>query len=258
MPLFLILLFGGALFAIHRVTSAPAPVPARDEEEAKSAAIDAVSALRDAGGGALDMLRSVVSSGMDVPDQLVSDALADAYDKGDLETGLSIATLILPPEHTVDPVAGACEPESSPPTPPPTPSPLPPSPLPGISNEEWGDFLRSMETESPDYSSDVAAGCFRQRRDTCAAIPADREGQAAAFSAYMATAYQDQAPLINEHSTSEIPIGSEKIIATPSGILAVIKSAGPKNARKWFTATSEKRAKYPETIKAFQRANGIF
>ncbi len=54
-----------------------------------------------------------------------------------------------------------------------------------------------------------------------------------------------------------VNVDGEAIPVTMSGLLAVMRNAGTKNAEKWLDVEEDRR-KFPNTTDAFKRANGCF
>ncbi len=148
------------------------------------------------------------------------------------------------------------------------PAPFAPgSPLGGISDVAWCEFVTRLDRESPTFDSSRHVGRYRQRRERLAelgidpvAIHGSAVAQRAALDTDLADAHAHAAAGgLFEYLGRPIAVpgleGSEKI--TLSGVLGVIQCAGLEGAVGWLERPSD-RKRYPHTTQAFLRSNGVF
>lgn len=144
----------------------------------------------------------------------------------------------------------------------------PGSPLGGIPDAAWREFVTRLERESPTFSSSRHVGQYRQRRERLAelgidpgAIHGSVAAQRAALDADLADAHGHAAAggLISEHLGRPIALPGHDgaTMATLSGLLGVIQCAGLEGAVGWLERPNDRR-RYPHTTRAFQRTNGVF
>jgi hypothetical protein len=144
----------------------------------------------------------------------------------------------------------------------------PGSPIPGVADPAWRDFVVLLARESPQFSSSRHVGQYRQRRERLAELgidPAAIEGapqaQRRAIDIDLADAYRHgmASELFAEHLGRPItPPGCESSMPiTLSGVLAVIQCAGLEGAVGWLERPND-RKRYPHTTQAFVHTNGVF
>lgn len=144
----------------------------------------------------------------------------------------------------------------------------PGSPLPGVPDEAWRQFVAVLSRESPAFSSSRHVGQYRQRRERLAEVGIDPQtlhgaaaAQRQALDIDLADAYQHAAAggLLAEHLGRPIAIPDSEGMAviTLSGVLGVIQCAGLEGAVGWLGHLNDRR-RYPHTTQAFLRTNGVF
>ena len=144
----------------------------------------------------------------------------------------------------------------------------PGSPIPGVSDPAWRDFVVRLERESPQLASQRHVGQYRQRRERLAelgidprAITGSAQAQRLALDADLADAHRHGAAggLFAQHLGRPITMpgreGAERI--TLSGVLGVIQCAGLEGAVGWLERPTD-RKRYPHTTQAFLTTNGVF
>ena len=144
----------------------------------------------------------------------------------------------------------------------------PGSPILGVSDSAWRDFVVRLSRESPQFSSSRHVGQYRHRRERLAelgidpnAILGSAQAQRAALDADLVDAHQHGVAggLFAEHLGRPITLpgreGAETI--TLSGALGVIQCAGLEGAVGWLERSSD-RKRYPHTTQAFLNTNGAF
>jgi hypothetical protein len=144
----------------------------------------------------------------------------------------------------------------------------PGSPIPGVPDASWRDFVVRLSRESPQFSSSRHVGQYRHRRERLAELGMDpstiagsAQAQRAALDADLADAHQHgvAGELFAQHLGRPITLpgrdGAETI--TLSGVLGVIQCAGLEGAVGWLERSND-RKRYPHTTQAFQHTNGVF
>ena len=144
----------------------------------------------------------------------------------------------------------------------------PGSPIPGIADGAWRDFVIRLERESPQFVSSRHVGQYRHRRERLAELginPAmiqnSPEAQRQALDVDLADAHRHgiASELFAQHLGRPISlpgVDSSKTI-TLSGVLGVIQCAGLEGAAGWLERPND-RKRYPHTTQAFARTNGVF
>jgi len=211
----------------------------------------------------LRLLNRVIKQGLNPSQTLVDRAIAEAYDLGHWGTveKLSIAF------QTQGNLTGET------PQPPPTESEKisivigKNSPLKGVSNEDWEEFVKKIRTQEPGYKSDKHVGVYHHNRERLIQLGYDNvslfdlEGsedlQYQAIEKDMADNYTRQAKLISDYCGDVVSIDGADYPVTASGVLGLLKSAGTKNAESWLTNPDERKA-FPHTTKTFLQTNGVF
>ncbi len=145
--------------------------------------------------------------------------------------------------------------------------PTPGSPLAGVPDAAWLDFVSRLSRETPTFDSSRHIGQFRQRRDRLAELnidPAKIHGspsaQRSALDADLVDAHRHAVagglleclgrPLV-------VPGHEDPVEITLSGVLGVIQCAGLEGAASWLESPNDRR-RYPHTTQMFLAANGVF
>jgi hypothetical protein len=144
----------------------------------------------------------------------------------------------------------------------------PGSPLGGVSDDAWRQFVVRLSRESPQFASSRHVGQFRQRRERLAELGIDpsmihgsASAQRAALDADMSDAFHHAAAggVLAEHMGRPIavPGRDDAMPITLSGLLGVIQCAGIEGAVGWLERPGDRR-RYPHTTQAFLHTNGVF
>ena len=144
----------------------------------------------------------------------------------------------------------------------------PGSPLPGVSDEAWRQFIMRLERESPQFASSRHVGQYRQRRERLAdlgidprAIYGSAPAQRTALDRDLVDAHRHAADggILSEHlnRTIAVPGLDSTAVITLSGLLGVIQCAGLDGAVGWLERPND-RKRYPHTTLAFLHTNGVF
>lgn len=212
---------------------------------------------------ALSRVASLARAKRPIPTHLLNDALHEAYEKGDWAVidALTRRLEAAPPptvtagEDTTSIVIGRN------------------SPIDGVSNEEWESFISKLKTQTADYSTDKHIGAYHHHRERLSQLGInpddlkDEEAQYQALAKDIASYSSAEKRLIGDFGGELIELpgtksatnadGSSVHCVTTSGILGVLKAAGPKNARAWFKSAKD-REDHPKTTAAFLATNGLF
>ena len=144
----------------------------------------------------------------------------------------------------------------------------PGSPIHGVPDGKWREFVMLLERESPQFASTRHVGQYRQRRERLAELGIDPrviQGSAAAQRAALDTDLSNahhhaaEGGLFSEHLRRSIAVPGLEGTATISlsGLLGVIQCAGLDGAVGWLERPND-RKRYPHTTQAFLRTNGVF
>lgn len=218
---------------------------------------------------ALQKLHKVIRRGGRPSEWLISEAVSEAYRHGDYVLADKILSAFdkqeaTPSEVPVSPPSGevtSAVPAAAAPGVPPAPEPRSySSPIEHVPDDEWSAFANAMRIHEPDFETDRHVGAFHQRKDRLKQLRLepgkDEESQYRAFVADCLN-HMEQKALINEYVTSVVKIGADEHVVTASGLLGLMKAAGPKNAVHWITHPEE-QDKFPKTTDIFLRCNNIF
>lgn len=144
----------------------------------------------------------------------------------------------------------------------------PGSPIQGVPDDAWREFVRRLERETPQFASSRHVGQYRQRRERLAELGIDPRvihgsavAQRAALDADLANAHYHAANggVLTDHLRRGIAVPglAGNATVTLSGVLAVIQCAGLDNAVSWLESPND-RKRYPHTTQMFREANGVF
>lgn len=247
---FLVVLAASALaylgYEIGHTAAPPSSSRSRDITSGAPALVEAPSAVKT--------LADCIENGMEFPLELVEAAKAECYRTGDGETLAALAARF--------PDAPPPPPAQDPP-PAPLPAPTFASPIYGVSDDEWSAFIASLATQPATFRDSNHVGMFHHNAKRLAELgidPAtltDDASQYAALKRDLEDMLSRDAKLINHFAGDVITINGQQTPITRSGILALIKSAGPSKAREWLSNDVE-RVRGPNTTMVFLRCNGIF
>jgi len=143
----------------------------------------------------------------------------------------------------------------------------PGSPLDGVPDDAWLDFVSRLSREAPTFDSSRHVGQYRQRRDRLAELSIDPSAIFGSPSAQRAALDVD---LVDAHGHAEagglleyldrpivVPGHEEVVKITLSGVLGVIQCAGLEGAASWLEHPGD-RKRYPHTTRTFVNTNGAF
>lgn len=206
------------------------------------------------------MLNALAREGKPVPRWLVVAAIKEAHQAGEYGIVRAIA-------KAFPPIAQASEPSPSEPSIDVGKQPElvvgKNSPIYGVSNDEWTDFVGKLKTQEPSYRSERHIGAYHHNTNRLNELGidpgslADEASQYGALEADFKDTLSRHAKLINEFAGDVIYINGQQTPITRSGILGLIKCAGVDGATGWLRNEGD-RARYPMTTEMFLRTNGMF
>lgn len=164
-------------------------------------------------------------------------ALAETY--GDAEPAKAVSTTV---HHSPQPQAATVQ---------------------DVSPEEWRDFLLCFKTREPSYKGERHIGAFEQSARRLSQLGIDaaaltsEEMQMQALDKDLNNYLQSSERLLNDFTGESVTVEGEKVAVTRSGILALLKAAGPAGAKGWLTEEHQRKA-FPHTTEIFKRGNGRF
>jgi len=136
-------------------------------------------------------------------------------------------------------------------------------PIDGVDPSKWASFCEALRTRKPAWGSDSHLGAWEHRKtrlrqlgidpDTLATEDAQYEALCRDISDYNHTCNQ----LVRDFAGTEVQVADAKHPVTPSGVLGLLKAAGPKGAEGWLRNPGD-RTKFPRTTEVFLRCNGTF
>jgi len=169
----------------------------------------------------------------------------------------------LPPETVAQMQEAAGQPEAADQT----RAMAPGSPLGGVTDDAWRQFVIRLEREDPSFASTRHVGQYRQRRERLAelginpgAIQGSAEAQRAALDTDLTDAHSHAAEgglFSHLGRTILVPGLEDRTMITLSGLLGVIQCAGLEGAANWLERPNDRKA-YPHTTQAFLHTNGVF
>lgn len=137
------------------------------------------------------------------------------------------------------------------------------APIDGVETADWLAFIAAVRTREPAFSDENYLGSFEhnRRRLRQLAIPESQlvnpNGQYKAFCDDIADYHQKHQKLIGDFAGDMVEINGIQHSVTMSGVLGLLKAAGPAGAKSWLTNEADRTA-YPNTTQAFLRCNNCF
>jgi hypothetical protein len=229
---------------------------------------------------AVQILMKLVTQRLPVSPGLAQAAYQEAIQMGDMTTAQQIAVVFLqpPPQQVFQPpppimvgeeerealeqTYGDAEPVKAVSTTvhhsqPPQPS------ISDVSPEEWKEFLLCFKTKDPSYKGERHFGAFEHSTRRVSQLGWDpsalttEESQLAALDSDLKGYLQSNEKLLNDFTGDSVDVNGQKICVTRSGVLALLKAAGPAGAKGWLTEPHQRKA-FPHTTEIFVRGNGRF
>lgn len=208
----------------------------------------------------VEQLDRCVIEKLPVPPGLVRLALIESHRKGDMGTFNAIALLFRKPEakqeeakdaEETETVEGASEETSE-----------IKSPIEGVSDGDWMDFVSKLRVREPSYSTNTHLGAYEHNRSRLQSLgfsePLESEQeQYSALVEDLTDHYSNARPLIDEFCGDSVTLDGNEVPISMSGVLALLKAGGVQGAEKWLR-DPQARANYPRTKDLFLRANGCF
>lgn len=224
------------------------------------------------------ILMQLVGRRLPVSPGLARAAYAEAMQRGDVTTAQQIAIVFLQPppmmpamqmpgvveetEESLRETYGEAEPMKATSTTTFHNQPSQPS-VSDVSPQEWTEFLLTFKTKEPDYRGERHIGAFEHSQRRLAQLgidPAslsDVDAQLKALDKDLSDHLQANERLLNDFTGESVDVNGEKVPVTRSGVLALLKTAGPTGAKGWLTEESQRKS-FPHTTEIFIRGNGRF
>lgn len=204
----------------------------------------------------LQRLTYALSAGMEPDRWIVDGAIAEAYSAG--QWGL-VAKLSKrfprdlqqkpPAQEAQADTVGVCVGKNS--------------PFDGVTNDAWGKFVSALATEKDEYKTDKHVGRYHHSRARLGQLGIDPDGITTEQAAYEALDRDLQElnrsckALLDRYICHPVNVRGQDCMMTMSGILGLLKSAGPEAARSWIENPRD-RDQYPMTTQMFLATNGMF
>ena len=137
------------------------------------------------------------------------------------------------------------------------------SPFDGIPDDAWSIFVGKLSTQKPDFENERHIGQYHHSKSRIAQLGFDVSGlkdpgkQYEALVADLKDSKSNSEGLISEYLVHPVKVGGTEHLITLSGIMGLLKAAGPQRAKSWLT-NPEDREKFPHTTKMFVETNGIY
>lgn len=232
-------------------------------------------------GRAVSILMQLVSQRMPVSPGLAQAAYAEAMQMGDVVTAQQIAIVFLRPQQQPQfqppPIVIGEEDEAalqetygqadavdatSTTTFHNQAAPVAPS-VSDVSPDEWREFLLCFKTKDAGYKGERHIGAFEHASRRLAQLGVDpssltsEEAQYSALDKDLSNYLQTSERLLNDFTGESINVNGEKVPVTRSGVLSLLKAAGPAGAKGWLTEEQQRKS-FPTTTEIFKRGNGRF
>lgn len=137
------------------------------------------------------------------------------------------------------------------------------SPIDGVPVDDWCRLVKALKTKTPDHHSDNYLGAWEHNRRRLKQLGIDEsslkaeEGQYAALVQDLADYHKNCRKLFEDFCGDVVEVDGQPLPVTMSGVLGLLKAAGPKGAEGWLR-NPEDRKSFPQTTAAFVRCNGHF
>lgn len=223
----------------------------------------------------LDLFRRNLNAGVPPDPWLVNEAIVESLHCNDTVTAGYLTEVFCeapvsmdenPPAES-EAVADSASAESG--DAPAAPAPAPESrsfssPIRGIPDMDWTSFVESMRVAEPSFKDEKYVGAFhlnRKRLDQLGISPealADNEqAQVEAFTADVVDHFEKHKAKIAPFIAQPVKIDGQDHVVSLSGMLGLLKAAGPKNAVAWIE-NEESRDRFPYTKQLFLKCNQQF
>lgn len=207
------------------------------------------------------MLNARLARNLPVSDWLVCQATREAFDRGDWATVKLLADFGDPGPATTTPAPEEQKPEGEKDESAQKPAAPDTSPLDGIELDDWCDFVKALATKPPGHKEGRYVGKFEQNTSRLRQLgiqpPATDDEEYKALVADMSGYWESEGKLIQDSSGEVVMLQGQEHPVTASGILGLLKAAGPQGARSWLENDAD-RTRFPHTTEIFLRCNGCF
>lgn len=204
-----------------------------------------------------------------VPPALASLAIGEAFKRGDMRAVTFIANAAGAFKKRSEPATPTEAPKEEPvPAPAPSPvqeqfaSPLSDASGARIPDDEWSEFVQSMKVAPETYATEKYVGAFAHNKARLSELgvkqlPSSFEEQYQAFASDIQDRFSRHQDICHNYTGEVVTIKGQDHAVTLSGVLGLLKAAGPRNAVHWLEHP-EDRDKFPNTTEVFLRSNGCF
>lgn len=135
------------------------------------------------------------------------------------------------------------------------------SPFDNVDQDDWDYFVDQMRTKQPGWTSERHVGQFEQNKARLKSLglpdPTDDDSEHQALANDMADYRESEYQLISDNAGDVVNIDGVDHAITESGILGLLKCAGPSGARSWLVNPDD-RKRFPKTTETFIKVNGCF
>jgi hypothetical protein len=215
----------------------------------------------------------LLQQGQPVPPSLASFAIAEAFKRGDMKAVKFLSDAVgafkKRSESAKTETEQAKETPKEEPVAAPASAPVQtfPSPLADdsgrkIPDEEWSEFVKAMRVAPETYSHDKYIGAFAHNKARLAELgvkqlPTTFDEQYKVFASDIHDRFTRHQDICQNYTGDVVNIKGQDHAVTLSGVLGLLKAAGPRNAVHWLEHP-EDREKFPNTTDVFLRSNGCF
>lgn len=127
----------------------------------------------------------------------------------------------------------------------------------------WDKFLAALCTREPGYQSDNYLGAYEHNRRRLRQLGIPESGLSTPEAQHQALCrdmddYRNSCTkLLADWTGRAVDVNGQVISVTPSGVLGLLKAAGPRGAEGWLKNPEDRQA-FPITTEVFTRCNGCF
>lgn len=223
----------------------------------------------------LDLFRRNVNVGVQPDPWLVNEAIVESLHYGDTTTAGFLSEMFCeapvsqdenpPAESVVVSDSASAEKGDAPAASSPSSEPRSfSSPIKGVPDLDWGSFVESMRVADPSFADEKYVGSFHLNRKRLGqlgiapeALADNEQAQIEAFTADVMDHFEKHKNKIAPYIALPIKIDGSDHVVSLSGMLGLLKAAGPKNAVEWIQ-NEESRDRFPYTKQLFLKCNQQF
>jgi hypothetical protein len=209
----------------------------------------------------LQLLAKLVRSGIRPSEWVVSCAVTEAFEKGDWRLADAIALSY--PSTKEQPLTDKPPAEESKEEVPASSIAFEKqSPIQGLKDDDWNEFVTALATEKEDLDTPTHRGIFYHSKKRLSQLgvkemPSEADAQYEVLVKDILDLNNRFKEFILGKSATTVDIKGKSHAITASGLLGLLKSGGPKGAEAWLSNPDD-RVKFPKTTEVFLRCNGLF